>query len=141
MDSTSTAMQSQNPVTNATDLCLYLSFMFGSSTGQQAPVGNWSSGGPNASSGGGAGRVVGDPLLESIKYVLAGVVNPLLCVLGLVGNIFSVVVLSRRRMQAAMTGTTVERSAYIGMIALAVSDILYCISALLESAQSLPRRP
>ena len=77
-----------------------------------------------------------DPLLESIKYILAGVVNPTLCVFGLVGNIFNVVVLSRSRMQAAMSSTTMERSAYIGLIALAVSDALYCVSALLGAVQS-----
>ena len=45
-------------------------------------------------------------------------------------------VLSRRRMQAAMNATPMEQAAYIGLLALAVSDALYCISALLAAVQS-----
>ena len=146
MESTSAAMQPQKQLPNMTDLCLYLSYVFLSSADQSAPVGDQSAGRGNSTSlssyPGDTGSIIDhtgsiiDPLLESIKYALAGVVNPTLCVFGLLGNIFNVVVLSRSRMQAAMNSTTVERSAYIGLIALAISDALYCISALLGAVQS-----
>jgi len=50
-------------------------------------------------------------------------------------NVCSVLVLSRRRMQAAMNATPMEQAAYIGLLALAVSDALYCISALLNAGE------
>lgn len=50
-------------------------------------------------------------------------------------NVFSVLVLSRRRMQAAMNATPMEQAAYIGLLALAVSDALYCISARLNAGE------
>lgn len=53
--------------------------------------------------------------LESIKYVLAAYVNPALCLFGLFGNTVNVLVLSRRRMKAAMDCTPMERSAHVGM--------------------------
>lgn len=84
-------------------------------------------------------RDTSDPLLETIKYILAGVVNPALCLFGLVGNVFNVLVLSRRRMKAAMDCTAMEQAAHVGLIALAVSDALYCISALLKVLVSRPR--
>lgn len=80
--------------------------------------------------------LVRDPLLESVKYVLAGLVNPALCVFGIVGNVFNVLVLSRRRMKVAMDYTTMEQAAYIGLIALAVSDALYCVSGLADALNS-----
>jgi len=38
-------------------------------------------------------------------------------------------------MQAAMNATPMEQAAYIGLLALAVSDALYCISALLKAGE------
>jgi len=120
---------------NTTDICLYLSHAFPSYTGAHAPAGsNRSAVGLNASSHPGTAWVAaGDPLLESVKYLLVGVVNPTLCAFGLVGNLFNVLVMSRRRIKAAMSGTPMERSAYIGLVSLAVSDALYCLSGLLEA--------
>ena len=132
MESTS---QSMFPQINVTDVCLFLPYFF--SADHQSHGGNLSAGGPNSSLLlSYSGNMTTVPLFESIKYVLAGVINPTLCVFGLVGNVFSLVVLSRRRMQAAMNATVMERSAHIGLIALAVSDALYCISALLGAVQS-----
>ena len=132
MESTSAAVERQEQFTNMMDVCLYLPYFFQSSTAHSAPVS-----GPNSSS---MSSYLGDkaavPLLELIKYLLAEVINPTLCVFGLVGNIFSVVVLSRRRMRAAMNTTTMERSAYVGLIALSVSDSMYCVSALWAAVQS-----
>lgn len=81
----------------------------------------------------------GDPLLEAVKYILAGIVNPALCLFGLVGNVFNVLVLSRRRMKAAMDCTAMEQAAHVGLIALAVSDALYCISSLFKALISWPQ--
>jgi len=39
-------------------------------------------------------------------------------------------------MQAAMNASPMEQTAYIGLLALAVSDGLYCITALLAAVQS-----
>lgn len=80
-----------------------------------------------------------DPLLETIKYTLAGIINPALCLFGLVGNLFNVLVLSRRRMKAAMDCSAMERAAHVGLISLAVSDVLYCTSALLKALVSRPQ--
>jgi len=131
-------MQPHKSTTNMTDICLYLPYFFPSSARQDTPVVNVSAalGGPNYSSSEGDTASVSDPLLESIKHVLAGIINPALCAFGLVGNIFSVLVLSRRRMQAAMNATPMEQAAYIGLLALAVSDALYCVTALLAAVQS-----
>jgi len=79
---------------------------------------------------------ISDPTLETIKYILAGVVNPTLCLFGLVGNVFNVLVLSRQRMKTAMDCSAMEQAAHVGLIALAVSDVLYCISALLKALVS-----
>ena len=137
MESTSAPVQPQKQLTNITDLCLFLSYFFAH---LNAPAGDQSTGsGSNSSSLSsypGDNESIIDPLLESIKFVLAGIVNPALCVFGLIGNVFNILVLSRSRMQAAMNSTTMERSAYIGLLALAVSDALYCISALLGAVQS-----
>jgi len=132
MESTSAAAEPQEQMTNMMDVCLYLPYFFPSSSAQRAPV----SGANSSSLSSYLGNKAAVPLLESIKYVLAGVINPTLCVFGLVGNIFSVVVLSRRRMRAAMNVTTMEQSAYIGLLALSVSDSLYCVSALWAAVQS-----
>ena len=56
------------------------------------------------------------------------------------GNIVNILVLTRRRMKATMD-CRMERAAYIGLIALAVSDSLFCLStfpnALLGTRQTL----
>ncbi len=67
--------------------------------------------------------------LENIRFYINVVVTPVFCTFGIGGNILNVVVLTRRRMQAAMD-CGMEKAAYIGLIALAVSDMLYCITAL-----------
>lgn len=71
-------------------------------------------------------------IYDNIKFCLAGIVNPVLCLFGLVGNIFNVLVLSRGRMKATLD-CSMERAAHTGLVALAVSDILYCLSAMCHS--------
>ena len=65
-----------------------------------------------------------------VKEYLYGVVNPLLAACGIFGNLLSLLVLMQRRMQRAMDHSGMERAARLGLIALAVSDILFCISTL-----------
>lgn len=69
---------------------------------------------------------------DEIKFCLSGIVNPVLCLFGLVGNIFNVLVLSRGRMKATLD-CSMERAAHTGLVALAVSDIMYCLSAMCHS--------
>jgi hypothetical protein len=66
---------------------------------------------------------------ELLKYYVSAIVNPLLCACGLLGNILNIIVLTRRRMQSAMD-CPMEKAAQLGLIALAVSDMLYCLSAI-----------
>lgn len=55
----------------------------------------------------------------------------IVCACGLVGNVFNLVVLSRRIMGATME--RLERSAHYGLMALALSDALFCMSVLPKS--------
>ena len=87
---------------NVTDVCLYLSYFLPGPADERAPAGDLSAGGRNISRSFYSGNWTATPLLETIKYLLAGVINPALCVFGIVGNAISVLVLSRRRMQVAV---------------------------------------
>ena len=69
---------------------------------------------------------------ESLKCLLDGFISPALCALGIVGNTLNVLVLTRRRMQASFDNK-MERSACMGLIALAMSDSLYCLCTLPEA--------
>ncbi len=72
-----------------------------------------------------ANITTGNPLVTAIKsYVTPGV-----CIFGIMGNILNLLVLTRRRIQKTMD-CSMERSAHMGLIALAISDMSYCISAL-----------
>ena len=73
--------------------------------------------------------IAGDPMIEDIKFYLMGIVNPTLCVCGLVGNILNILVLTRRRLKVAMD-CSMERAAHFCLLALATCDMCYCISAL-----------
>ena len=79
-------MQPRMLTANMTDICLYLPYFAPSSELQQVLAGNVSAmaGGPNYSDGYTA--AVGDPLLETIKYVLAGIINPTCVSIGLLYN-------------------------------------------------------
>ena len=52
-----------------------------------------------------------------------GVVISILCVLGIVGNILNLLVLSSRRMSSDRIG----RSMNVGLVSLAISDMMFCI--------------
>jgi hypothetical protein len=53
--------------------------------------------------------------LEELKYYLYGYVNPLLCGFGLLGNLLNIIVLTRRRMQAAMDSSMERTARYVSM--------------------------
>lgn len=72
---------------------------------------------------------------ELVRFYLAGVVNPVLCLLGIIGNTFNILVLTRRRMKAILKWS-VEQSGHEGLIALAVSDTLCCAVGILEVGTS-----
>ena len=61
---------------------------------------------------------------------------PLVCAFGLVGNVLNLMVLTREKIQCSLT--KMEKSAHIGLIALAVSDFMFCLLALLFTL--LPNR-
>ncbi len=63
---------------------------------------------------------------------LTTIVSPALCVFGFTGNILNILVLTRRRMQASIDNK-MERTACMGLIALAISDMLYCVIAFPEA--------
>ncbi len=54
-----------------------------------------------------------------------GIVIPIISFIGIVGNIFNLLVLTRRRMLSSMD--RLEKSATYGLVALALSDMLFCI--------------
>ena len=69
---------------------------------------------------------------ENARFYVRVIVMPVVSLFGICGNILNIIVLTRRRMQASMD-CTMEKAAYIGLIALAVSDMLYCITSLPEA--------
>ena len=56
------------------------------------------------------------------------VLIPLICVFGLVGNALNLVILTRRRLLSRME--VLEKSATFGLVALAFSDMMFCIAVL-----------
>ena len=62
-----------------------------------------------------------------LKYVDL-IVLPSICLLGIVGNILNLIVLTRRRLVSGMD--RLERSANFGLVALAFSDLMFCSLAL-----------
>ncbi len=59
------------------------------------------------------------------------VVIPVICICGVIGNLLNLVVLTRRRLLSRMDD--LEKSATYGLIALAISDIIFCITVLPHS--------
>jgi len=56
---------------------------------------------------------------------------PAVCLFGVIGNALNLVVLTRRRLQHSMDG--LERSVRLGLVALAVSDAVFCFVYLLAT--------
>ena len=65
---------------------------------------------------------------ELVKWAIMDVTVPIVCALGLVGNLLSLVVLTTEKLHRTLT--KMEVSAHIGLIALAVSDFLFCLLVL-----------
>ncbi len=66
--------------------------------------------------------------IDHVTFAISRVLTPLFCGFGIVGNILNILVLTRRRMQSGSDSGS-ERAAFMGLIALACSDLFYCISA------------
>ena len=67
--------------------------------------------------------------LITVRFYVTSICIPVLCVLGIIGNILNIIVLTRRRMHIAMD-CTIEKAAHLGLIVLAGSDFIYCVCTL-----------
>ena len=76
---------------------------------------------------------------ELATYIIQKVVVPIVCVFGILGNILNLVVLTRKQLQSSMDD--MEKSAHLGLVALAVSDLLFCLLYLLVSLLSIQDKP
>jgi len=61
---------------------------------------------------------------EIIRYI----VSPIICIFGLLGNLLTLVILTRKRLKSSCDGT--ERTVNVGLFSLAVSDFCCCLSLL-----------
>ncbi len=64
--------------------------------------------------------------LQDVKRALRNVVIPILCVVGILGNIINLVVLTRIRLRKADGGK--DSGTHLGLIVLAVSDMIFCLA-------------
>ena len=60
-----------------------------------------------------------------VESVVNRAVAPSICVFGIIGNLLNLVVLTRKRLQCSMD--RMEKSAHVGLVALALSDMMYCV--------------
>ena len=68
------------------------------------------------------------PPHQHLQFYVYHVLVPLVCGIGILGNILNLVVLLQRQLHSTMD--YMEKSAHMGIVALAVSDMLFCILAL-----------
>ncbi|KAL3859572.1 hypothetical protein ACJMK2_009822 [Sinanodonta woodiana] len=68
-------------------------------------------------------------LQKIIHYIAMDIGVPSVCAFGMLGNILNLMVLTREKTHRALT--KMEKSAHIGLIALAISDFMFCLLALL----------
>lgn len=66
-------------------------------------------------------------LYEDVYHVLYTYGLPTICICGFLGNVMNLIILAGKRIQTQLRSA--ERSANIGLIALAVADMSFCISA------------
>ena len=76
--------------------------------------------------------------VDRAKYFLLSVVNPALCVVGLIGNTMNIVVMTRRRMRSSLDGR-MEIAARTGLVSLAAADMLCCAVALVTAIFGVER--
>lgn len=70
-----------------------------------------------------------DLVLSQISKNIMEIAVPTVCVIGLLGNLLNMIVLSREKMQKNLS--KMEKSAHYGMIALAFSDFMFCLLVLM----------
>lgn len=63
------------------------------------------------------------------EYVVNKIAAPTICSFGIVGNLLNLLVLTRKRLQCSMD--RMEKSAHVGLVSLAVSDLMFCLFYLL----------
>ena len=61
-----------------------------------------------------------------VQRFLRNIITPIICVLGFLGNIVNIIVLSK--LQSQRRDETRDRGTHLGLIVLAVSDMLFCLS-------------
>ena len=66
----------------------------------------------------------------SLKYAIDDVALPITCTFGIVGNMINLLVLTRKQLQSSMD--RLEKSAHFGLVALAVSDAIFCLLGLVN---------
>ncbi|KAK2139787.1 hypothetical protein LSH36_1615g00011 [Paralvinella palmiformis] len=64
---------------------------------------------------------------DMARYVLK-ILHPAICIFGLMGNVLTLLILTRKRLKMSCDGT--ERTVHTGFTALAVSDLLFCLALL-----------
>ena len=67
--------------------------------------------------------------MEYVRTFLRTNVVPVICVFGIVGNALTLLTLSRKRLKTSSVDGT-ERTVHVGLVGLAVSDLLLCVSLL-----------
>ena len=72
---------------------------------------------------------------SAIETILYTKVILVICVVGILGNILCLVILTRKSLTGSMD--RMEKSAHMGLVALAISDLLFCITALPHSLLDL----
>lgn len=68
-------------------------------------------------------------MAELVRYYAMDVAVPIVCGFGMLGNILNFMVLTREKIHHSLS--KMENSAHIGLIALAVSDFMFCLLAFL----------
>ena len=63
---------------------------------------------------------------REVQTILRNIVTPVICILGFLGNIVNIIVLSR--LQLLRTNGSKDNGTHLGLIVLAVSDMLFCLS-------------
>ena len=82
------------------------------------------------------GEVVSDTKwMKDVQYVLNYRVVVAIALLGIIGNILNMVVLTRRSMTINMS-SRMEKSANVGLMALALSDFFFCLVLLPSAVQT-----
>ena len=65
---------------------------------------------------------------QQLSFSLNKVGLPIICIFGLFGNMLNLLILTRKQLQRSMD--QLEKSAHMSLVALAVSDLFFCIVAL-----------